>query len=220
LLCLEPGEAQRIERELRWLALLHSDLRDADVLAASVGRRLDTLPPELVIGPVRQEVAETLGGIRHRASAYAAQQRGSERYACLLETLAHWHERPPVGDAHVATAERLLGATRRRARKRIRALVDDDTQLHEARKAVKRLRHVAEALSPVLPKAADLAHRAKETSAVLGDLRDLAVEVDFLQVMGVRHGSRYGHNGFAYGVLIGQVEAEIQGLRLRQLSNL
>lgn len=218
LFSLDPAEAGRVEGELRWLALLYSDVRDADVLDQRVGGRIDALPPGMVVGPVRQELAETLGGIRHRALAYAEEQRATERYACLLATLAHWHERPPVATAaDVDLARRLLRAARREARKGLRALDEDEALLHPARKAVKRLRHTAEALTPVVPDASGVDRRARSAAGTLGFRRDLAVEMAFLQAMGIRHGSRYGHNGFVYGVLLGQVEAEMAGLHV--LSN-
>jgi CHAD domain-containing protein len=220
LLCVDPAEALRIEGELRWLALLFTDVRDADVLAQDIADRIDALPPELVVGPVRQEVAETLGGIRHRATAYAAEQCATARYGCLLATLANWHEQPPVGSQGAGVAERLLKDARRDARKRLGRLADDESLLHPSRKAVKRLRHAAEALTSVVPNADGMARRAKSVAGTLGSRRDLGLEAAFLREMAVRHGSRYGHNGFVYGVLLGQVEAEISALRPRQDSNL
>ena len=78
--------------------------------------------------------------------------------------------------------------------------------MHEARKAVKRLRYTADVLASMLPEARKLAKRAKRLQRRLGSHQDAVVEVEFLRAQARTFGPRAGSNGFVYGVLLADAE--------------
>ena len=75
---------------------------------------------------------------------------------------------------------------------------------------MKRLRYTDEILAPVSPKARKLAKRAKRS---LGHHPDAVVEAEFLRGQARRFGSRSGHNGFVYGVLMAEAEKRASEVR-------
>ena len=72
-----------LRAELKWLADVLGKVRDAEVMAARLGRALGELPPEQVVGPVANRLT---GGLRaqgtkdHQALVSALNGR---RYAAL-----------------------------------------------------------------------------------------------------------------------------------------
>ena len=88
-------------------------------------------------------------------------------------------------------------------------------QLHAARKSAKRLRYAAELLTDVVPRAAKIVKAAKKEQTVLGDHQDLMVAAEFLRQQGGQAGTRPGHNGFTYGLLMARVEEQAALIRAR-----
>src|SRR4029077_8912879 len=214
---LDARTPEEIDQDLRWLGGLLSDLRDADVLRRNLEQRLAELPSEWVMGPVREEIATTLAEVRRAAVAELVSQQDTERYRLTLDSVSSWRESPPLaGEAEElleTTSRKILAKRRRKARRPLGAAGLEPSRTHAARKAVKRLRYTAEPLAPVLPKARKVAKRAKRTQRSLGHHQDAVVEAEFLRGQARRFGSRSGHNGFVYGVLMAEAERRASEVR-------
>ncbi len=222
LVDLDAEARTEVEDDLRWLAWLLSGIRDADILRQNLDERLAALPDELVMGPVREEIATTLSDERRAALAELAAEQDSPRYAQIRETVSRWRLTPPLTDDAGQQIEVLgrevLARRRRRARQRLATASVDPSQTHEARKAVKRLRYTSDVLAPVVPEARKLAKRAKRLQRRLGSHQDAVVEVEFLRAQARTFGPRAGSNGFVYGVLLADAErraTEVQDAVLR-----
>jgi len=165
LVDLDAEARTEVEEDLRWLAGLLSGVRDADILRQNLDQELAALPDELVMGPVREEIATTLSDERRAALADLAAEQDSPRYRQIRETVSHWLITPPLTDDAGQQIEdqgrEILARRRRQARRRLATASVDPTQAHEARRAVKRLRYTADVLVPVTPGARKLAKRAK-----------------------------------------------------------
>jgi CHAD domain-containing protein len=222
LVDLDAEARTEVEDDLRWLAWLLSGIRDADILQQNLDERLAALPDELVMGPVREEIATTLSDERRAASRRARRGAG--------QPPLHPDPRDRLPLASHAAVDRRCGAADRGpgpgdpretappARQRLATASVDPSQTHEARKAVKRLRYTADVLAPVVPEARKLAKRAKRLQRRLGSHQDAVVEVEFLRAQARTFGPRAGSNGFVYGVLLADAErraTEVQDAVLR-----
>ncbi|MBO0844975.1 MAG: CYTH and CHAD domain-containing protein [Nocardioides sp.] len=207
--------------ELRWFAGLFSDIRDADVMRAHLQRKVASLPPDRVFGPVRQEIEDAIAGDRDRGIDRWREAGAGARYRLVTALLATWLRSPPLRARPLSDDElrrrgaKILRKARRKVRRRLASAGDDPVRVHAARKATKRLRYAADLLTPVIPEAAVLAERAKELQTVLGDHQDLVVEAAFLRYLAARYGARPEHNGFTYGLLMASAEGEAAEIRER-----
>ena len=208
-----PDALGTLDENLRWFAALLSPIRDGDILARRLKAEVAELSPEQVLGPVVIEIEETLA--TERAAAIQAWQRArsDERYTMIMSTLAEWLVEVPLAEEQL-DGRAVLKKAKRKVQRRLKGAGDDLEQLHRARKAVKRLRYAGELLDDLMPEAGKIAKAAKKQQTVLGDHQDLVVAADFLRRQGAQTGSRAGHNGFTYGLLMARVEqqaAEIRG---------
>jgi CHAD domain-containing protein len=211
-LTLSPESRGELDDNLRWLATLLSPIRDGDILARRLTAEVAALPPEHVLGPVVREIEETLAAERAAAVQVWHQAWSDERYPVLMRTLADWLVAVPLAEEPV-NGRTVLRKAQRKADRRLRTAGDDARQLHRARKTVKRLRYAAELLDDLAPKADRTAKAAKKQQAVLGDHQDLMVAADFLRRLGAQAGSRPGHNGFTYGLLMARIEHRAAEIR-------
>ncbi|HLL61838.1 MAG TPA: CYTH and CHAD domain-containing protein [Propionibacteriaceae bacterium] len=211
-LTLSPESRGELDDNLRWLATLLSPIRDGDILARRLTAEVAALPPEHVLGPVVREIEETLAAERSAAVQVWHQAWSDERYPVLMRTLADWLVAVPLAEEPV-NGRTVLRKAQRKADRRLRTAGDDARQLHRARKTVKRLRYAAELLDDLAPKADRTAKAAKKQQAVLGDHQDLMVAADFLRRLGAQAGSRPGHNGFTYGLLMARIEHRAAEIR-------
>ena len=104
----------------------------------------------------------------------------------------------------------LIGRTYRRVDGHVRAAdrrpngPDRDVELHEARKAAKRLRYATEAAAPVLGASAErLIKGTKNVQELLGDHQDAVVARPVLRELGIQ-AHLDAENGFTYGILLQQ----------------
>ena len=213
-LTLSPEALSTLDDNLRWLAGLLSPIRDGDILARRLTAEVAELPPERVLGPVVREIEETLATERAAAIGSWQQAWSDERYPMTMSTLAGWLTAVPLAEQPV-DGRAVLEKARRKARRRLKRAGANPHELHQARKAVKRLRYAGELLADNVPKAAKIAKTAKKQQGVLGDHQDLVVAADFLRQQGAQAGSRPGHNGFTYGVLMARVEEQAARIRAR-----
>lgn len=193
-------QANDLRGELRWLAAVLGGARDAEVMRdrltamvaedrASHGSAANELTPGR--SDTAAELAAELDGRYRAAHEEVLQVLDSSRYFQLLDSLDSLLDTPPW----TATAEkragtvlpRLVHSDWRRLKKHARAAEqasdpqERDAELHEARKAAKRLRYACEALSPVFGASATrLGDAAKHLAEVLGEHQDSVVSRDLL----------------------------------------
>ena len=124
-----------------------------------IGAAVAALPPELALGSVAAQTTRLFAGRRVDASHTAEAALDSGRYLALLDVIDALLADPPLTPAAAAAAPVVLPAAvataARRTRRALRAAhaqasgSERDEQLHEMRKAAKRLRYATEAVVPV-----------------------------------------------------------------------
>ncbi|WP_394216954.1 CHAD domain-containing protein [Brachybacterium vulturis] len=199
----------RTDRDLRFVARTLSELRDTDVLAQDLLAQIEALPASLVLGPVREDLADALASRRRTAVAHVAARHDSARWRGAVDQLRSWQQDPPrlVGRAPL----RLLEGVRDEVRGRLRAAHGAPHALHSARKAAKRWRYAAELLLPVAPGAAADYDAATTVHVQLGQLQDAVVATGFL-LEHAHAGGRRGHNAFTTGLLHQRAQQRIQDI--------
>ena len=200
-----------LRNELKWLAGVLGQARDAEVMHARLKDMVAEEPGELVMGPVTRRVDLELGGAYQEAHAKALEALDGKRYFRLLDALEAMIAAPPLAPLASKPAVKVIPRLVQRDVKRLRtaareakrhaAGTGDHPALHEARKDGKRLRYAAEAAAPVNPKqAARLADAAHSVQKVLGDHQDSVVTRELLRRLGAE-AFVLGENGFSYGRL-------------------
>jgi CHAD domain-containing protein len=208
---IDREATRQLGAELKWLASVLGAARDLEVLEARIGHGLAQLPGELVLGPVHAQLTRYFAGRRATAHDELLAALDGDRYLSLLSDIDTLITDPPLTTAAYQPARRRLGAlihrTYRRVDKHVRAAEqhprgpERDIELHEARKAGKRLRYATEAAAPVLGKPAHtLIKRTKQVQEMLGDHQDAAVARPVLRELGA-NAHLEGGNGFTFGVL-------------------
>jgi CHAD domain-containing protein len=188
--------------------------RDAEVLADRYRSALDEVPPELVLGPIRERLVggaeqRYRTGLRHALSALRL-----PRYFRLLDDLDALVGPSPSANresapATVAAAGKKVYKAAKAARRAARG-VDRDDAIHRIRKRAKRLRYTADATG-----AKKVSKRAKKLQSLLGDHQDSVVSREHLaQQAQAAHAA--GEDTFSYGLLY-QREAELALDSRRQL---
>jgi CHAD domain-containing protein len=211
-----PEQSSALDAELRWYAELLGAVRDCGVLAARLKDHIAQLPAQYVLGPVSSYIEETLALDRQTAAAALSEGMSSDRYMQLLGTVRIWRTSPPLteaGEAKAAEAWNDVRKARRKAKKRLEQADGDAEKLHRARKAMKRLRYAAELTKPAHHKSARVARNAKRLQTRLGEHQDAVVSAGFLTRLGASAGSRVGHSGFTYGVLLASELARARSIR-------
>lgn len=201
---LDRAAATELESELKWFAALLGEVRDCQVQRKRFDDALDRLPDELILGPVRSDIRNTLLGAERPARGRVADEMDSERYLSMMAVLRRWQTEAPLQDGF--GEDELRKRVKRAQRKADRRLVaavcgSDDAALHSARKAAKRARYAGELLSSVQPKARRKAKAYKKVQSALGDHQDTVVARDVLRRMAAGTGTSAGENGFTYGLL-------------------
>ena len=208
----EVPKAGRLDEELQWWAGVLGDVRDLDVQSARLAAALDALPDDLVLGPVRTQLAEFVA-VRHgAATARLHEAMDSPRYQTLDALLRAWRAEPPFTDAADGGAKKLARYVQRADRKTHKRLAqaskayrrgdpEADVLMHRARKAGKRHRYAVELATPVLGKRADaIVESRKEFQELLGEHQDSVVAEGLLRELGAQAGAD-GTNGFTWGLL-------------------
>lgn len=211
--------------ELKWLGTVLGEARDGEVLAAHLLEALHDTPMELVIGPVQARVQGHYASVSAAARVELLAALNSSRYFALLDELDKVLAEPPLTEqAGMPAAEALPAAVRhpykqvrrrmRRAR-RARPGRARDEALHEARKAAKRARYAAEAITPAMSKKArGFAGQMKKVQTVLGDHQDTVIARQAERELGI--GAHLaGENALSYGLLYGRDTCEAERLRAR-----
>jgi CHAD domain-containing protein len=200
-----------LRAELQWLAGTVGQARDTEVIRARLKDIINAEPPELLIGPVAQDIEDHLGTIQQQARAAGLAALDSDRYFRLLDSLDAFLAAPPLSAAASKAAVRTVGRLVSAQQKRLKTAVRDlesvtgrgpqDAALHDVRKSAKRLRYAAEAASPIFgTQATALARAAEEIQEILGDFQDSVVTRETLLTLAAQS-TAGGGAGFSYGRL-------------------
>ena len=209
---LDTTSTQFLRAELQWLAGTVGEARDTEVIRARLNEMISAEPPELLMGPVAQQIEEYLDGIYRPARAAGLAALDSDRYFRLLDSLDSFLSDPPLADtagkAALPTIGGLVSAEQKRLKKAVRGVDSSakrevqDTALHEVRKCAKRLRYAAEAASPIFGKQATaLARAAEGIQEILGDFHDSVVIEATLLKLATESAAGGGGSAFTYGRL-------------------
>lgn len=179
---LDREQTEPLREELKWLADLLGEVRDAEVLR----RRLRRWAAEHGPGPTAVDALRTaLAERQTQGRARLLPELEGERYRSLIAALAApggfpWSDGTP--------GKKALRKRVRRSWRRLSAAVDAAElagdagerrrQLHEVRKKAKRTRYAAEPLQELFGEDAErLAAAAKTIQSTLGDLNDAAIMI-------------------------------------------
>ncbi|HEX2246760.1 MAG TPA: CHAD domain-containing protein, partial [Arthrobacter sp.] len=208
---LAADTAGELRGELKWLAGLLGEARDAQIRQERLRDVLAREPGELVLGPVARRIEEHLGADLKAARTKTLRALDSKRYFRLLDALDGLLADPPLTALASGPAREVVGRLVKREAKRLRRAVTaaerppggttDARALHEVRIRAKRLRYAAEAAVPVGGKRAErLAEAAHRVQQLLGVHQDTVLTRDLLRRLGA--GSvLQNENGFSYGRL-------------------
>ena len=202
---------EKMAGELKWLGGLLGEARDGEVLPRHLLASLETVPVELLIGPVQARVHGHYAPLRASARAQVVKAFDSVRYAKLLANLDQLAHDPPRGPQAGAPARDVLPAAvrkayrqaKRRMRRARQAPVGEarDVALHEARKSARRARYAAEAARPASGKPArTFARQMKKVQSVIGDHQDTVIARQAARELGIG-AHLVGENAFTYGLL-------------------
>ncbi|TSE01090.1 CHAD domain-containing protein [Skermania sp. ID1734] len=205
----DKAQVQELRSELRWLAGILGEARDAEVMAERLETLLAAIGSDLIFGDITDRLPRAQRAHYTAAHTVVVDTLNGTRYRELRSALTDFIERPPVSArADQPAAEVMATALRkdyRHLRDRVRAEFASTPQnrldaLHAVRKAAKRLRYAAEAASPVLGEPAErVAGDAKSLQSVLGDHRD-AAESQELILREAQAARAAGDDLFSYGV--------------------
>ncbi len=186
-----PEVAMVLEESLRWHAGVLGAVRDLQVGRVELSRLLDELPDNGQARQARHVVEEYLSH-RERAAVVALEAAlDSHRYQRMIHQLTIWHEDPPVSDDRDdADVKGYLNRARRRVRRRLEEAADagqPEELLHDARKAAKRARYIAElAERPLGRKARAVAQRTISVQDTLGARQDAAFAQELIRDLASR----------------------------------
>ena len=224
---LDRSHTDDLVVELRWLAGELGGARDLEVQEERIGASVAALPPEVGLGPVAAQTTRFFATRRTTAAKAATAALDGDRYLALLDALDALLAEPPFTEEAAGPARTvlpdLIAKAVRRTRKAYRAAHahppghERDEQLHEMRKAAKRLRYAAEVAEPALGRPAKrLVKQVKEVQELLGEHQDSFVARGLLRELGAAASN--GGNGFAFGWLLRdeqaraeRVEADLDG---------
>lgn len=207
---LRPDATEHMSAELKWLGDALGQVRDTEVLASHLDAQQEQTDAAQLLGPVAARVDAHFARAGADAKAIVLKALDSERYTALLGSVDALIADPPLGPAGQETGGAALKAavassyraTRRRMRRALAAPAgrDRDVALHQARKAAKRTRYAAEAVSAEAgPDARRFAGRMQRVQSVLGDHQDTVIARELERSLGVA-AHVAGENAFSYGV--------------------
>ena len=214
------GPADHLDEELRWLAGVLGEARDAEVLAGHLESALAGVPAEQLIGPVQARIKIHFAPVAAQAREAVLEALDSERYESLRDEVGQLTAGPPprrragrpAGDVLPREVRRAYQATARRMERARRAAPGPalDTALHQARKAAKRARYAGELAQPAIGREAKrFTRQVKTVQSLLGDHHDAVIARQQERGLGMEaHLS--GENAFTYGLLY-ERESEAAG---------
>lgn len=220
---LDRTVTEPLREELRWVGHVLGDARDSEVIHQRLAEAVAREPVELLLGPVVARIDSDLGKAYREAHDRSVEAMRSDRYFALVDRLDALVADPPWTPVAQDPAHQVLARRMRKDWKRVRtrlAAADEaptagerDERLHEVRKAAKRARYAAEALTPLYSgEAKRFAKAVKGIQSVLGDHQDSVVTQGVLRRLGVQ-AHLAGENGFSFGRLHGIEQARADATR-------
>ena len=150
----DPAAGMVLEESLRWYAGLLGQVRDLQIARDELLTALQELPKESVVGPVADVISDYLARREQKAMSVLVAALDGHRYSMMMEQLGSWHEQLPVDEGGSAPdVKQYVKRARRRFERRLDAASEQgnpDELVHDARKAAKRARYVAELAQPAL----------------------------------------------------------------------
>ena len=181
--------------------------RDAEVLRESIDADLAAIPAELRLGPVQAEATRHFARVEAEARAAVLTRLDGPEHAALRDALDDLVARPPLRRRARRPAKKAVRThrTERRLRRAMTVALDhgDDTALHTARKAAKRLRYATEGTG-TRPRG------LKKLQKALGHHQDVVVARPVLRELGAS-----AENGFSFGMLLGRADARAAEIEAR-----
>lgn len=219
---LDPDTCRDLARELGLAAAAMSGARDADV----VRQRVDGLLHDEADGlgeAARAQIDRVLGEAAGRSHQDSVHHLDAPDYDVFTRRLERFADLPPWSAAAGGPADEVFGPLLRhewaRFRDRGTAAVastpgaQSDERLHEARKAAKRARYVAESLTPVFGRRAKrLGRAAQRVQVVLGEHQDCTITQAVLGRAG-EQAFRDGEDSFVLGRMQARESATAEELR-------
>jgi len=208
---LDRRRTQPLIDELRWLGEAAGRDRDLEVLRVRFTAELAGLAAEDALGPVQARVSHWFAPRQAEARATLLEALNSPRHLALLSALDDLLAHPPLRSPAARPAPAVLPVDVTRANRRVRrhlkaappGAAGRDLELHEARKATKRLRYAAEAAAPAVARAAKLVKPTKKLQGLLGEHQDAVVAAPVLRELAIAgHGA--GENGYPFGLIAGR----------------
>ena len=236
---LAGEHVDRVQDELKMLARILGQARDAEVVEERFVSLLEAEDSGTVDEQARRHVREDMGAEYARAHRRVVAALNSDRYLQLLDDLdlllaephtvapapAQPAERPKKSSPERVLLEQLEQAYRKLL-KRHRDAVDSrynekvplpvrEEKFHDVRKSAKKLRYAAEAVGAATAVKTKRLYRAcKSLQSSLGDFQDAATSRDKLLEL-ARAAHRRGEDTFGYGLLY-QREREVGRAALRE----
>ncbi len=182
----DENEAVVLEESLRWWGRVLGRVRDVHIVSERLDEAIDALPDGAGRDAVRRLVADHLDV--HRAQTWAALAKALDRtrYASMMGRLEAFHDDPDIGGGHrpaedvAQYVERAVARYHERVEEAVGAQAGA-TRRHEARKAAKQARYVAELARPALgPTADEIARTMTEAQDRLGLEQDRVTVRGFL----------------------------------------
>ncbi len=209
-----------VRDELKWLAGVLGEPRDAEVMRARLEEMVTEESPEVVRGAGYQRMDEEMRAEYTQARERMLDALGSDRYFALLDRLDDLAATPPWSDKAAKPVHSVVRSRVRRDYKRLVARVafadeaedpvEREHRLHEARKAAKRVRYAAEPLTRIYGASAkQFVSAMKRVQSRLGDHHDASVTQERLRELG-DEAAGTGDNAFVFGVLHAREERALQ----------
>lgn len=219
---LDPDECDALAKQLRATGREVSGARDAEVIQRRVDHLLAAQPQDDDLVATRALLHRLLAGSYEQSREQALDYLDGEEYDAFTRRLERFADLPPWRSRAQGPAKRTLKPLLRRQWSRLRtasrkAVATEpgpvrDERLHDARKAAKRSRYLAEALTPVLGRRAErLGTVAARAQKVLGHYQDAVITTALLADAG-EQAFRDGENGFALGRMQAEESAAMTGL--------
>jgi len=220
---LDRTVTEPLREELKWVGGVLGDARDSEVTHQRLAEAVAQEPVELLLGPVVARIDGEMGQAYREAHERSVEAMSSDRYFALVDQLDALVADPPWTPKAQEPAHEVVPRRMRNDWKRVRTRVaaaeaassaeERDLRLHEVRKAAKRARYAAEALTPLYGgEAKRFTKAAKGIQSVLGDHQDSVVAQHVLRRLGVQ-AHLAGENGFSFGRLHGLEQAQADRTR-------
>jgi CHAD domain-containing protein len=186
---LDPGWANALREDLRWLGAGLGSVRDKQVLSQRLRGRTTALTAD--DAPIVAELSDELLAESEEARARLVLDTRADRYIDLIERLVDASRAPALTIEAHQPATTALPALARRDWRRLRTGVSrlpesaEDSELHAIRILAKRARYAAEAAAPIVGKPAiRFFEAAAALQDVLGDHQDSATAQRWLREAG------------------------------------